>query len=109
MVLVIFRAQVRVDADLDAYAAMSVRLHDLVEKHPGYVSFESFTTETGEEVSLEMFDSMESVDAWRRNREHMEAQRFGRDELYEWYSVQKFELTGEYGFSRERESASASS
>jgi len=96
MVLVVFRSRFRPDADLEAYAALSRHMHELVAQHPGFVSIESFETPDGEEVSLETFDSEESVRAWRNHPEHREAQRRAREEFYSWYSVQASEVVRTY-------------
>ena len=64
-VIVVFRSRMRADADLDAYAATSARMHELVSQHPGFISIENFSTPEGDEVSLERFESEESVEAWR--------------------------------------------
>ena len=37
MVLVVFRSRFRPDADLEAYAALSRHMHELVAQHPGFV------------------------------------------------------------------------
>jgi len=87
MVLVVFRSRLRADADLEAYAATSARLHELVAKHPGFISIESFETPDGEEVSLELFESEESMIAWRDNPEHRAAQRRAKAEFYESYTI----------------------
>ena|SRR5947209_2445135 len=101
MVVVLFREKMRADADLDAYAALSGRMHELVHEHPGFISIESFETGERESLSVELFESEESVQAWRRHPEHMEAQRRARSEFYESYSVQTGEIVREYGFDHE--------
>ena len=100
-VIVVFRSRMRADADLDAYAALSARMHELVAQHPGFISIENFSTPDGDEVSLECFESEESVEAWRRNPEHVEAQRRARAELYEWYSVRTALVIREYSHKSE--------
>jgi heme-degrading monooxygenase HmoA len=92
MILVVFRSRNRPDADLEEYSRRSRRLHELVQQHRGFISIESFETPDGEEVSLEMFESDESVKAWRENPEHRETQRWAREHLYAWYSSQVSEV-----------------
>jgi heme-degrading monooxygenase HmoA len=98
MVIVVFRSRFRHDADIDAYAALSARLHELVEDHPGFISIENFDAPDGTSVSLELFESAESAAAWRAHPEHIEAQRRGRDEFYSWYSVLTSEVTRAHEF-----------
>jgi len=96
MFLVVFRSRFRPDADLEAYAALSRHMHELVAQHPGFISIESFETPDGQDVSLELFESEESVKAWRSHPEHREAQRRAREEFYSWYSVQASEVVRSY-------------
>jgi heme-degrading monooxygenase HmoA len=96
MILVVFRSRARPDGDLDEYAKRSKRMHELVQQYPGFISIENFETPDGEEVSLELFESDESVQAWRANPEHREVQRWAREEFYSWYSVQASEVIRTY-------------
>jgi heme-degrading monooxygenase HmoA len=96
MILVVFRSRNRPDGDLEEYSRRSARLHELVAQHPGFISIESFETPDGEEVSLELFESDESVKAWRDNPEHRETQRWAREEFYSWYSTQVSEVIREH-------------
>ena len=96
MILVVFRSRARADGDVEEYAKRSGRLHELVKQHPGFISIESFETPDGEEVSLELFESDESVKAWRENPEHRETQRWAREEFYSWYSVQASDVIRAY-------------
>jgi heme-degrading monooxygenase HmoA len=96
MVLVVFRSRARPDGDVEEYAKRSKRMHELVQQHPGFISIESFETPDGEEVSLELFESDESVKAWRANPEHREVQRWAREQFYSWYSVQASEVIRTY-------------
>jgi heme-degrading monooxygenase HmoA len=92
MILVVFRSRNRPDADLAEYAKRSTRMRELVQEHPGFISIENFEGPDGEELSLELFENDESVQAWRANPEHREVQRWAREELYSWYSVQASEV-----------------
>jgi heme-degrading monooxygenase HmoA len=96
MILVVFRSRARPDGDVDEYAKRSARMHELVQQHPGFISIENFETPDGEEVSLELFESDESVKAWRENPEHREVQRWAREQFYSWYSVQASEVIRSY-------------
>ncbi|MEA2638175.1 MAG: hypothetical protein QOE18_1232 [Chloroflexota bacterium] len=96
MILVVFRSRARPDGNLEEYAKRSKRMHELVQQHPGFISIENFESPDGEEVSLELFESDESVQAWRANPEHREVQRWAREEFYSWYSVQASEVIRTY-------------
>jgi heme-degrading monooxygenase HmoA len=110
MILVVFRSRNRPDGDLEEYSRRSKRLHELVQDHPGFISIESFETPDGEEVSLELFESEESVKAWRDNAEHRDTQRWARDHFYSWYSAQVSEVIRAYDVDlmAQKETATAS-
>lgn len=86
MVVTIFRERLRPDADVEAYAALSRRMHELVAEHPGFISIDSFSSPDGESVSIEKFEDEASLRAWRAHPDHVEAQRRGREEFYAQYS-----------------------
>ena len=92
MVVVVFRSRFKPDADMAAYAELAKEMRKLVARHPGFISIENFTGPDDTELSLEFFESEESVLAWRRRPEHLTAQRRGREEFYEWYSVHTSEV-----------------
>jgi heme-degrading monooxygenase HmoA len=98
MVIVVFRSRFRSDADIDAYEALSARMHALVEGHPGFISIENFEEPDGTSVSLELFETADSAASWRRHPEHLEAQRRGREEFYSWYQVHTSTVTRSHEF-----------
>jgi heme-degrading monooxygenase HmoA len=67
---------------------------------PGFVDFKGFTADDGERVSLIAFESTEAQRAWRDDPEHRAAQRRGRDDFYETYTIQVCELLDERSFTR---------
>jgi len=87
MVIVVFRTRLRPGADVEAHAQLAEEMRTFAREQPGFVSVECFTAATGDEVSLVFFESDEDVMRWRGHPEHVEAQRRGREEFYEWYSI----------------------
>ena len=55
---------------------------------PGFVDFSTFVGDDGERVSLVTFATPEAHAAWRDDPGHRAAQRQGREELYDRYSIQ---------------------
>ena len=92
MVVTIFKERLRQDADVAAYAALSRRMHERVAAHPGFISIESYSSDSGYSVSIEKFEDMTSLQAWRRDPQHVEAQRRGRAEFYAEYSYDTCEV-----------------
>jgi heme-degrading monooxygenase HmoA len=48
---------------------------------------ESVRTADGHGITLSYWDSLESIQAWKRDAEHLEAQRLGREHWYESYAL----------------------
>lgn len=102
-VVVIFKLHLRDGADEAAYRATSRRMHELVEHWPGFLSIKEFTGEDGEVVDIARFRDEDSLEAWRREPEHLEAQRRGRDEFYDRYHIQALKVIRDYEYRIETE------
>jgi heme-degrading monooxygenase HmoA len=91
MVVVVFRNRLRA-GDAAAYGATAARMEELARQQPGFRSLKTFAGDDGERVTISEFDSLEAVNAWRANLEHLEAQRRGRAEFYAEFSLQTCEV-----------------
>jgi heme-degrading monooxygenase HmoA len=100
VVLVVFRNRLR-GANPPGYESVAERMVELARQQPGFRAIKTFSAEDGERVTISEFDSLQAVDAWRANLEHLEAQRRGRAEFYAEYSLQTCELVREATFSAE--------
>ncbi len=107
-VLVIFSLHLKEEANREAYAATSRRMHELVEKWPGFLSLKEYTSEDGEILDIARFADETSLEAWRKEPEHLEAQRRGREEFYDRYRIQAARVTRDYEFSAPAERAAGS-
>ncbi len=85
-VVTVFRSQLRADAK--GYTETAARMSELASGMPGYIDHKSFTAEDGERVTVVTFADQQTHDAWRTHDEHQAAQRRGRGEFYEAYSLQ---------------------
>jgi heme-degrading monooxygenase HmoA len=97
-VVVIFKTHLREGADSEAYSKTSRRMHELVEEIPGFISIKAYTGEDGEEIDLVRFANEEALRLWKEQPEHREAQRRGREEFYDRYSVQACKVVRDYEF-----------
>ncbi len=97
-VIVIFKTHLREGADSEAYRKTSRRMHELVEQIPGFISIKAYTAEDGEEIDLVRFANEEALRTWKEQPDHLEAQRRGRDEFYDRYSVQACKVVRDYEF-----------
>jgi heme-degrading monooxygenase HmoA len=97
MVVVVFRNRLR-GGSPPGYEETAQRMLALAQQQPGFRAIKTFTAEDGERVTLSEFDSLDAVDAWRANAEHLEAQRRGRAEFYAEYALQTCVLVRELKF-----------
>jgi heme-degrading monooxygenase HmoA len=86
-VVTVFRSRRRPGSE-GAYAHLAEAMLAAARDVPGFVDFSTFVGDDGEQVSLVTFASPEAHAAWRDDPGHRVAQRQGRDELYDWYSIQ---------------------
>ena len=107
-VVVIFRLHMRKGADMAAYQATSRRMHELVERIPGYISLTEYTGEDGDVIDLARFKDEASLEAWRREPEHLEAQRRGREEFYDRYHIQALKVIRDYEYEMPRPTSGSS-
>jgi len=77
---------------------MAARMDELARQQPGYLGFESARSEIG--ITVSYWRDLESVRAWKQQLEHLDAQRRGRDEWYETYTVRVCRVEYEYDFKR---------
>lgn len=88
MVIIVFRARLRPDADQQAMTQLGQRMYQLATSMPGYISYKDFAAGDGENVSIVEFESHETLAAWRDHPEHKTAQQRGRDEFFSEYHIQ---------------------
>ncbi len=91
-VVTVFRSRRRSGTEA-VYGPLADAMLAAARARPGFVDFATFESADGEHVSLVTFDSPESHAAWRDDPRHRDAQRQGRESLYESYSVQVGECT----------------
>ncbi len=101
MVVVIFMAKLRADADLEEYGRWARRMFELVQQNPGFISLTSSTDPDGNEVVIARFASAEAEEAWRNHPEHRKAQELGRSAFYESYQIEVCAAVRGYTFHQE--------
>ena len=95
MMVTVFRSRLRPE-HVEEYQQLAPRMRALAESMPGFVSAKTFTAADGERVSIEEFESPETLEAWRNHPEHREAQRLGREKFYSEFHVQVCRVEREY-------------
>lgn len=70
------------DADMAAYNVLLGQMYKIVSSMPGFQSVKKYKADDGEIISVYRFDSEESLEAWRKHPEHVEAMKRGHSEFY---------------------------
>ena len=95
---VIFVSQ-RTGQDDSGYATMSARMEELVRQQEGFVDLHSVRDASGKGITVAYWTSLEAIQKWRGQLEHLGAQRLGRSRWYQGYeiTVAKIERHSEFG------------
>ena len=96
MIVVLFSGVDRSDVDEEEYGRTSTRMQEIVASIPGFVSFNSYVSDSGENLLVVRFDSLEALEAWRTHPEHLEAQEKDRMFWSQEYWVQAASTDHEY-------------
>jgi len=86
MVMVVFRSKLRPGVE-EEFGELADKMMEIAESMPGFVSYKVFQAEDGERASIIHFESIEQLQAWRTQPEHLAAQQRGRESFYEEYSL----------------------
>ncbi len=79
-------ASTRTGGDL-GYAAMAARMMELAAARPGYLGADSVRDAEGRGITVSYWSSLEDIESWRIDSEHLAAQRMGRETWYKEYSL----------------------
>jgi heme-degrading monooxygenase HmoA len=83
------------------YAQTAEEMEALAAQQPGYLGIESARGEDGVGITVSYWASEEAIAAWRRNADHLAAQRAGRETWYRAYELRVARVERAYGFTRE--------
>jgi len=84
--------------EAEEYAETAARMVSLAEASPGFLGYETAQGEGGLEITVSYWDSEEAIRAWRRNSEHLAAQKRGREAFYSAYTIRVARVERAYGF-----------
>jgi len=98
-ILTVFRSRLRSDIHPGAeYGPMAADMEAAARAMPGFVDVRGYTAPDGERVTVVVFESKATHDAWRDQFEHRRAQRAGRERFYAEYQLQVCEVLYERRF-----------
>jgi heme-degrading monooxygenase HmoA len=84
--------------DTEGYSEMATKMEELAKQQPGYLGFESARDGLG--ISVSYWESLEAIQQWKENLEHLQAQHAGRKRWYQWYKTRICKVEREYEFHR---------
>jgi heme-degrading monooxygenase HmoA len=96
---VVVFSSVRTPGDL-GYGETSDRMDELVREVPGYLGHESARTPGGLGITVSYFRDVAAIEQWRAVGEHRAAQKQGRAEWYEQYTVHVAKVERSHGYAR---------
>ncbi len=73
--------------DDEGYGAMAERMVELAQQQPGFLGVDSARDGGGFGITVSYWSDLDSINNWRDNAEHREAQRLGKEQWYEKYSL----------------------
>ncbi|WP_264550315.1 antibiotic biosynthesis monooxygenase family protein [Flavobacterium sp. N2820] len=78
------------------YAEMANKMVELAKAQPGYIGMESARSEIG--ITVSYWESLEAIQKWKANLDHLEAQEKGKTTWYKNYKVRIAKVEREYEF-----------
>jgi heme-degrading monooxygenase HmoA len=77
---------------------IAAELRQFLQDRDGFISIERFQslTEEGKLLSLSFWRDEEAIRSWREQLEHREAQRRGREELFDDYRIRVARVERDY-------------
>ncbi|ABN65823.2 predicted protein [Scheffersomyces stipitis CBS 6054] len=82
--------------DPTKYRALGTEIAKLAQKSPGYLGMESVSNDKGEGITLSYWTDRISIVNWKKNSEHLLAQKAGRNEFYSNYTTRVAKVEKSY-------------
>ncbi|WP_353980228.1 antibiotic biosynthesis monooxygenase [Salinicola endophyticus] len=81
--------------DTAGYAAMADKMLTLARAQPGFLGVESARESIG--ITVSYWTDLDAIRAWKRDIDHREAQRLGRERWYAAYRTRIARVERDYG------------
>jgi heme-degrading monooxygenase HmoA len=83
-------------ANTAGYAQMALKMEELAQQQAGFMGMDSAREDVG--ITVSYWKDVESIQAWKKNVDHLNAQELGKTKWYESYSVRIAKVEREYNF-----------
>ncbi|MBQ0847696.1 antibiotic biosynthesis monooxygenase [Streptomyces sp. BH-SS-21] len=97
---VVFTSVKTQDGEFGEYGATNERMEELVREIPGYLGMDHAGSPGGLSVTVGYFRDADAVEEWRSNAEHLAAQKRGRAEWYQRYTLHVAKVERSHSFER---------
>ena len=84
----------------EGYGDMAARMVELAQTMPGYLGIEAARNADGFGITVSYWESEEAIANWKKNAEHIEAQRRGRAEWYSQFEVRVAKVERSYAMKK---------
>ncbi|MFF6999557.1 antibiotic biosynthesis monooxygenase family protein [Streptomyces sp. NPDC008313] len=88
--------------DDEGYGETADRIEELVKEVPGYLGMDHAGTPGGLSITVGYFRDADALTEWRANAEHRAAQRRGRAQWYERYTLHVAKVERSHAYERDR-------
>ncbi|MZI93206.1 antibiotic biosynthesis monooxygenase [Vibrio sp. CAIM 722] len=78
------------------YQAMAERMLVLAQQEPGFLGVESAREDVG--ITVSYWQDLHSIQRWKTNIEHLEAQKLGREKWYTSFKTRIAKIERDYEF-----------
>ena len=78
------------------YSSMAAAMLEAAQKQPGFLGVESAREDIG--ITVSYWDSLESITAWKKDAQHLIAQKLGREQWYASYKTRISLVERDYEF-----------
>ena len=83
--------------DNEGYAEMAERMFALAAEQPGYLWVETGSGAGGNGITITYWKDLQSIQDWKANAKHIEAQEKGKSLWYADYRIRICRVEREYG------------
>ena len=84
----------------DRYFELAAKMREEIENQPGFISIERFESlnDKSKVVSISTWESDDAIKDWKKNLEHRQAQREGKENIFASFRLRVAEVIRDYGF-----------
>ena len=90
----------------EAFEAALDKAHTCLKKYDGFLGEEPCRSifDENKYVTVFYFRDRETIEAWRKDADHVLLQELGRNEIFAWYKIRIAEVERQYGFNESESS-----